>query len=90
MELACYEDSVLSQEVTNRFGPGSAVGSFNGIDLEALKGVRLAKDLVQKHRPANVWLSCACSPCRFLQKLNRATLDKAAASADKRAGALRE
>ena len=92
MELACYEDSVLSREVIRRFGPGSAIrcGLFNGVDLETAKGVQLAEDLVQKHRPSNVWISCDCSPFCPLQRLNRGTPERAAALEAKRARALKQ
>ena len=57
-ELACFEDSALSQEVENRFGKGSAIrgGLFNGCDLSSSKGVAMAKFLVKKHRPGQLSL----------------------------------
>ena len=73
LELACFEDSALSQEVEGRFGKGSAVrgGLFNGCDLSSPKGVAMAKFLVEKHRPVHVWISCPCGPYCPLQRLNR-------------------
>ena len=64
MEVACFEDSVLSQVVESRFGKGSAVrcGLFNGCDLENPAGIRAIKVLIQKLRPVHVWISCDCGP----------------------------
>ena len=90
MEVACFEDSVLSQEVEKRFGYGSAVrcGLFNGCDLTTKKGVQLAKALVTKHRPVHVWISCACSPFCPLQRLNRNNPEQIEALDKKRADAI--
>ena len=75
MEIACFEDSVLSQQVEDRFGKGSAIrcGLFNGCDLEDPKGVELIKRMIRQHRPVHVWISCNCGPFCPLQHLNRRT-----------------
>ena len=75
VELACYENSILSSEVERRFGAGSSVrlSEWNGADLETAKGVALAKKMIGRLRPMHVWISCECGPFCPLQRLNRKT-----------------
>ena len=73
MELACYSDSLLSGEVLQRFGAGSAIrcSEWNGGNLETSQGVAHAKELIRQHRPIHLWISCTCGPFCPLQRLNR-------------------
>ena len=60
MELACYSDSPLSGEVLHRFGARSAIrcSEWNWGDLETTQGVAHAKELIRRHRPIHLWISC--------------------------------
>lgn len=49
------------------------LSEWNGGDLETEAGVKLIKELLRRHRPANVWISCECGPFRPPQRLNRKT-----------------
>ena len=73
MELACYEDSVLSGEVEKRFGVGSSIrlSDWNGANLETPEGVQFAIKMLRKHRPVHLWISCVCGPFSPLQRLNQ-------------------
>ena len=73
MELACYPNSLLSEEVERRFGKGAAirVSEWNGGNLEVPSGVHFAKQMLRKHRPVHLWISCECSPYCPLQRLNQ-------------------
>ena len=92
LELACFEDSVLSHEVIRRFGVGSAVrcGLFNGFDLEDPKGVAMVKALIRKHRPVHVLVSGSCGPFCPLQRLNRKTPEQESALLKKQEAAKRQ
>ena len=85
MELACYPNSILSEEVERRFGKGSAIrcSDWNGCDLETEKGVSLAISILPKQKPMHLWIACECSPFCPLQRLNRGTPEKAAALEEK-------
>ena len=73
MELACYPNSLLGEEVERRFGKGSAirVSEWNGGNLETPSGVSFAKKMLKQHRPVHLWISCECSPYCPLQRLNQ-------------------
>ena len=73
MELACYPNSLLSAEVIQRFGEGSAIrcSEWNGGDLETESGVKHAKKIIRRYRPLHLWISCTCGPFCPLQRLNR-------------------
>ena len=75
MELACFPDSLLSTEVERVFGKGAAirVSNWNGGDLETPEGVRHVKKMLRQFQPMHLWISCDCSPCCPLQRLNRKT-----------------
>lgn len=75
MELACYPNSLLSEEVEQRFGKGSSmrVSNWNGGDLETPEGRQLVKQLIRKHRPLHLWISCECGPYSPLQHINKRT-----------------
>ena len=75
MELACYPDSVLGQEVERRFGKGSVlrVSEWNGGDLETEAGRVFAIRMLRKTRPVHLWISCECGPFCPLQHLNQRT-----------------
>ena len=75
MELACYSDSVLGQEVERRFGKGSVVrvSEWNGGNLETEAGRAFAIRMVQRCRPVHLWISCECGPFCPLQHLNQRT-----------------
>ena len=73
MEVACYEDSVLSCEVERRYGSGSTMrlSVWNGGDLTTPEGVQLIKKKLRQHRPVHLWLSCDCAPYCPLQRINQ-------------------
>ena len=73
MELACYPNSLSSEEVERRFGKGSSirVSEWNGGNLETPSGVHFAKQMLRQHRPVHLWISCECSPYCPLQRLNQ-------------------
>ena len=75
MELACYQDSVLGQEVERRFGKGSVprVSEWNGGDLETEAGRKFAIRILRKTKPVHLWISCECGPFCPLQHLNKKT-----------------
>ena len=56
-----------------RFGKGAAirVSEWNGGNLEVPSGVHFAKQMLRKHRPVHLWISCECSPYCPLQRLNQ-------------------
>ena len=73
MELACYEDSILGQEVERRYGKNSTIrcSKWNGGDLETKEGVQHAKRMIEKFRPVHLWISCNCAPYCPLQRINQ-------------------
>ena len=73
MELACYEDSLLVQEVERRYGKNANIrcSKWNGGDLETKEGVQHAKCMIEKFRPVHLWISCNCSPYCPLQRINQ-------------------
>ena len=73
MELACYEDSILGQEVERRYGKNATIrcSKWNGGDLETKEGVTHAKCMIQRFRPVHLWISCDCSPYCPLQRINQ-------------------
>ena len=79
VELACFPESVLSKEVEQRFGAGSAVrlSEWNGANLETKAGVEFAKHRIRELRPVHLWIACECSPYCPLQHLNRRTPEQA-------------
>ena len=92
MELACYQDSVLSQEVIDRYGPGSAIrcAEWNGCNLETSQGVATAKAILRHEKPVHLWVACECSPFCPLQRLNRGSPEQAAALEEKQQRAKRQ
>lgn len=79
MELACYPDSRLGQEVERRFGQGSCLRAshWNGADLTTAAGVKVAMRTVRRHHPVHLWVSTECGPFSPLQRINqRTTLQK--------------
>ena len=75
MELACYPDSRLGQEVERRFGQGSCrrASHWNGADLTTAAGVKLAMRMVRHHHPVHLWVSTECGPFSPLQRINQRT-----------------
>ena len=73
MELACYEDGILGQEVDRRYGKNSTIrcSKWNGGDLETKEGVQHAKRMIEKFRPVHLWISCNCAPYCPLQRINQ-------------------
>ena len=92
MELACFEDSRLSEEVLRRYGPGSAIRAshWNGCDLETNQGVKIAKELVRRPQAVHIWISCECGPFCPLQRLNQKTEEQCEALRLKQAKALKQ
>lgn len=75
MELACFPDSRLCNEVERRFGKGSAIrcSIWNGGDLETPEGISHAKRMLDIFRPVHLWIACDCAPFCPLQRLNQRT-----------------
>lgn len=75
VELACYPDSRLSQEVERRFGKGGSIrlSEWNGANLETPEGISFAKRMIRRLRPRNLWISCECGPFSPLQRINQRT-----------------
>ena len=73
MELACYPDSVLGTEVEKQVGKDHIIrlSHWNGADLETREGVSLAKTMLRRLRPRNLWISCECGPFSPLQRINQ-------------------
>lgn len=86
MELACYENSILSKETIQRFGDGASIRAshWNGVDLETKEGVALAKTMVSKFRPVHLWVSCECGPYSPLQRVNQRNPDQCRRLEEKR------
>ena len=75
MELACFPDSLLSEEVDRRFGRGASMrlSDWNGANLETPDGIALTTKLLRRYRPVHLWISCECSPYCPLQHINQRT-----------------
>lgn len=73
MELACFENSILSEEVQKRYSTNSSIrlSNWNGADLETEEGVQFAIKMLRQHRPVHLWISCECGPYSPLQRLNQ-------------------
>ena len=73
MELACFENSILSEEVQKRYSTNSSIrlSNWNGADLETEEGVQFAIKMLRQHRPVHLWISCECGPYSILQRLNQ-------------------
>ena len=92
MELACFQDSVLSSEVERRLGKGQAVrvADWNGGNLEDSKGVQYAIQVLRKYRPRHLWIACECSPYCPLQHLNKRSPEQCMRLEAKQAAARRQ
>lgn len=75
MELACFPNSLLSEEVDRRFGKGASMrlSEWNGANLETQEGIALTTKLLRRYRPVHLWISCECSPYCPLQHINQRT-----------------
>ena len=75
MELACFPDSKLSEEIERRYGKGSAsrCSVWNGGNLETPEGINHAKRMLDRFRPVHLGIACDCAPFCPLQRLNRRT-----------------
>ena len=73
MELACFENSILSEEVQKRYSTNSSIrlSNWNGADLETEEGVQFAIKMLRQRRPVHLWISCECGPYSPLQRLNQ-------------------
>ena len=91
-ELACFHDSVLCQQVDDRFGKGSSfrLSHWNGADLETCEGVQFAKQMIRKLRPVHLWISCECGPYSPLQRINQRSEEQIARLDAKQAKARRQ
>ena len=92
MEVACSEDSILSKEVCDRFGPSAAFrcSIWNGFDLTTDTGVQRCKTMIETERPCHVWLSCECGPFSPMQHINQRTESQVEALIEKRNDAVRQ
>ena len=73
MEIACSEDSLLSQQIQQLKGDSEAAvrcSFFNGCNLETDSGVRLILQRLELERPAQVWISPPSGPYSPLQNNN--------------------
>ena len=92
MELACFPDSKLGEEVESRFGKGSSIrcSLWNGGNLETPEGISHAKRMLDRFRPVHLWIACDCAPFCPLQRLNRKTPDQCRKLEEKQANAVKQ
>ena len=92
MEVACSENSVLTQEALRQVGDRLAqrFSLHNGYDLTTSEGVQKLKKAVRDFKPVHLWISRDCGPSSPLQRLNQRTPEQREASDKKREYAVKQ
>ena len=71
VEIACSQDSALSEEVQKQGLTAARLSIWNDHDLSTGEGVRRCVKFIEKHRPRYVWISTECGAFSPMQNRNQ-------------------
>ena len=71
VEIACSQDSALSEEVQKQGLTAARLSIWNDHDLSTGEGVRRCVKFIEKHRPRYVWISTECGAFSPMQNCNQ-------------------